>query len=299
MAVVACSGLTLLHYVGLCSRHSTEAQLEASGGDTFVTPERHSLLRSSERALLVPRNGETEAKERGTKGAKGQRKGRRGTAAGKFGQLSGSRGTTGRGKKNHFHLLDRYIRRIDAAVPEDMEHLVRPLSYKPNMELSTHTLKITFDELGTITEDLFTEDDVLTFFEPDAPLQVAIFCPNGTGTQAEVYAHFAHNDLAQSARRHSGELLAGLNATVRYTVDDKWDRVLWKLDGGGVEDEETVEAFESAALGTDEDKPVEMVAEGKDAQQSEGERIFGKKDGRSPYLRRQAVNYRLAGLMHD
>ena len=39
----------------------------------------------------------------------------------------------------HFHLLDRYIRRIDALLPEDMEDLVRPMSYKPNQEQTTRS----------------------------------------------------------------------------------------------------------------------------------------------------------------
>mmetsp|Transcript_41931 Transcript_41931/g.115643 ORF Transcript_41931/g.115643 Transcript_41931/m.115643 type:complete len:472 (-) Transcript_41931:169-1584(-) len=149
-------------------------------------------------------------------------------------QPSTHRGTTKRGKKGHFHLLDRYIRRIDALVPEDMEDLVRPLSYNPNLEQTTKSLKVTFDD--AVSSEEFSEDDIYDFFAPDVPVSVAIFLPNTNGTvrqdQAEAYAHFADNEACRSARRHDGERLAGFVATVRYTVDAKWDRVLEKLGRG-------------------------------------------------------------------
>eukprot|EP00929_Paragymnodinium_shiwhaense_P014481 TRINITY_DN122394_c0_g1_i1.p1 TRINITY_DN122394_c0_g1~~TRINITY_DN122394_c0_g1_i1.p1 ORF type:complete len:371 (-),score=44.02 TRINITY_DN122394_c0_g1_i1:192-1304(-) len=143
-----------------------------------------------------------------------------------FLENSTSRGTVRRGKKDHFNLLDRYIRRIDAVVPEDMEHLVRPLYWQPNQESTTQTLKLTFEdrvEAGNITEE-----DVFTFLEPHVPVGVALFQPDPTDPQLEAYAHFENNELCQQARRHDGEGFGpnGLHVIVRYSVDQKWERVL-------------------------------------------------------------------------
>lgn len=109
-------------------------------------------------------------------------------------------------------------------VPEDMEHLVRPLNWQPNQESTTKTLKITFSE--RVFEGHITEQDVLTFLEPHVPVGVALFVPDPFDRQVEAYAHFETNELCQEARRHDGELFAGVNATVRYSVDSKWNRVV-------------------------------------------------------------------------
>ena len=95
-------------------------------------------------------------------------------------------------RRGHFHLLDRYIRRIDALLPEDMEDLVRPLSYKPNQEQTTRrwrehhaekhglatpnpcrTLKITFPDEFVKPEGL-TEEEVRDFLYPLAAQYIAL-----------------------------------------------------------------------------------------------------------------------------
>ncbi|CAE8613058.1 unnamed protein product [Polarella glacialis] len=181
---------------------------------TFVSPT--TLGEPTARALLVPRNARKQYS--------------------KFTEESTWRGRTGRGKKTHFHLLDRYIRRIDALLPEDMEDLVRPLSYKPNLEKTTRTVKITFkDEF--VEPDSITEDEVRTFLAPEVPKYVALGWKSAEG-DAEVYVQFETNEECQLVRLHDNALLAGHIATVRYTVDNKFRRVMedlgfWEMSVAG------------------------------------------------------------------
>lgn len=140
--------------------------------------------------------------------------------------MSKWRGQTGRGKKGHFHLLDRYIRRIDALLPEDMEDLVRPLSYKPNMEQTTRTLKITFPD-ETVKPDGITEQDVRDFMYPLVPEHLALGWYGEGGT--EVYAMFETNEECRNGRRLDGQRLGGHYAQVRFTVDNKFRRVMEDL----------------------------------------------------------------------
>ncbi|CAE7447810.1 unnamed protein product [Symbiodinium sp. CCMP2592] len=147
--------------------------------------------------------------------------------------MSKWRGQTGRGKKGHFHLLDRYIRRIDALLPEDMEDLVRPLSYKPNMEQTTRTLKITFPDEAVKPDDI-TEQDVRDFLYPLVPAHLALGWYGDGG--AEVYAMFETNEECRNARRLDGQRLGGRYAQARFTVDNKFRRVMedlgnWPMSG--------------------------------------------------------------------
>mmetsp|Transcript_8770 Transcript_8770/g.20825 ORF Transcript_8770/g.20825 Transcript_8770/m.20825 type:complete len:286 (-) Transcript_8770:85-942(-) len=155
-----------------------------------------------------------------------------------FALPSEPRGFTDRGKKNHFHLLDRYIRRIDSLVPEDMENLVKPLSHKPNQERTTRTLKITFDVEPTTTANV-TEEDVRAFLRPLAPSGIALGW-EGTEGESEVYVQFDTNDECQSGRRLDGEMLGQWPAKVRYSVDNKFRRVCEDL--GLIEPRESLEA---------------------------------------------------------
>lgn len=140
-----------------------------------------------------------------------------------FVEPSQPRGTTKRGKKNHFHLLDRYIRRIDSLVPEDMEDLVRPLSYKPNQEKTSRTLKITLDDEAEGTANV-TKSDVREFLEPLVPASVVLGWVGPEG-EKEVYVQFETNEECQSGRQRDGGLLGGAPAKVRYSVDNKFRRV--------------------------------------------------------------------------
>lgn len=173
----------------------------------------------------------------------------------KFTAGSKSRGTTGRGKKNHFELLDRYIRRIDALLPEDMEDLVRPLSYNPNLEQTTNTLKITLD----LNAANVTEQDVRAFFAPEAVSGVALGYAGPrwqlpdpeAGIDAawgnegpEVYVRFASNENCREARRKDGEILGGAPCKVRFTVDDKYRHVCETL---GVPEVQEVEVGPGSA----------------------------------------------------
>jgi len=142
---------------------------------------------------------------------------------------SDHRGTSGRGKKNHFHLLDRYIRRIDALLPEDMEDLVRPLSYKPNQEKTSRTLKLVVDP--DVDVKAVKEDDVRALFVPEDPVGV-ILGHQGPAGEAEIYVHFESNSECQAGRKRDGALLGGAPVTIRYSVDDKWRRV---CEDAGVE----------------------------------------------------------------
>ncbi|CAK9082795.1 unnamed protein product [Durusdinium trenchii] len=148
------------------------------------------------------------------------------------------RGQTGRGKKGHFHLLDRYIRRIDALLPEDMEDLVRPMSYKPNQEKTTRSVKITFPD-DLVDPGEITEDEVKAFLAPvgSAPSSIALGWKDDRGN-AEVFVLFEDNDACRVARQTlDGQKIGGRHAQVRFTVDNKFRRVMedlgfWEKDSG-------------------------------------------------------------------
>lgn len=187
---------------------------------------------ASTRALLTTRRGKrrtkTDWEKPDLKAEKREMRGRfhRGgikLAKTEFAMPSGPRGTTGGGKKNHFHLLDRYIRRIDSLVPEDMEDLVRPLSYKPNQEKTSRTLKITLDVEVDMAVNV-TEDDVRAFLSPLVPTGIAL-CWTGSDGESEVYAQFATNEDCQAGRQLDGKVLGSGPAQVRYSVDNKFRRV--------------------------------------------------------------------------
>ncbi|CAK0879079.1 unnamed protein product, partial [Prorocentrum cordatum] len=82
------------------------------------------------------------------------------------------RGESGRGKQNHFHLLDRYIRRIDSVVPEDMEGLVKPIGWEANMENTTKTIKFLLGAGAKLVNDSVIEQDIRDAVAPYVPLQV-------------------------------------------------------------------------------------------------------------------------------
>lgn len=147
-----------------------------------------------------------------------------------FENESPPRGTTKRGKKSHFHLLDRYIRRIDSVLPEEMEDLVRPLGHRPNQEKTSRTIKITLNEEATGTLNV-TEGDVYAFLEPLRPTGVVVGWTGARG-ESEVYAQFETNAECQEARRKDGDSLGGAPAQVRYSVDNKYRRVTEDVANG-------------------------------------------------------------------
>ncbi|CAE7565113.1 unnamed protein product [Symbiodinium natans] len=164
--------------------------------------------------------------------------------------MSKWRGQTGRGKKGHFHLLDRYIRRIDALLPEDMEDLVRPLSYKPNQEQTTRTLKITFPD-ETVKPDGVKAEEVRDFLFPLAPQDVALGWHGEGG--AEVYVMFETNEECQNGRKLDGQRLGGRHAQVRYSVDNKFRRVMedlghWSMSSDQEQDQDSCGCTCSAGL---------------------------------------------------
>eukprot|EP00435_Cladocopium_sp_Y103_P055276 s895_g18.t1 len=137
------------------------------------------------------------------------------------------RGQTGRGKKGHFHLLDRYIRRIDALLPEDMEDLVRPMSYKPNQEQTTRSIKITFPDAMVAPADI-SEEEVRSFLAPTMPRSIALGWTSEEGN-AEVFVLFEDNEDCRTARQLDGQRLGSFYAQVRFTVDNKFRRVMEDL----------------------------------------------------------------------
>uniref|UniRef100_A0A7S1PV99 Uncharacterized protein n=1 Tax=Alexandrium catenella TaxID=2925 RepID=A0A7S1PV99_ALECA len=195
---------------------------------------------ASTRALLTTRRGRRWTKNNWEKpDLKAEKREMRGRfhrggikmATTEFAMPSEPRGTTQRGKKNHFHLLDRYIRRIDSLVPEDMEDLVRPLSYKPNQEKTSHTLKITLD-VGVDMAVNVTEDDVRIFLSPLVPTGIALGWTGSDG-ESEVYVQFDTNEDCQAGRQLDGKLLGSGPAKVRYSVDNKFRRVCEDLGLAG------------------------------------------------------------------
>lgn len=194
-----------------------------------------SLVHKASRALLVSRRGKYKSA---------------------FEAPSKHRGTTGRGKQGHFHLLDRYIRRIDALLPEDMEDLVRPLSYKPNLEQTSRTIKITFpDEL--VLPGAITEDQVRAFL-PVEPEFVALGW-NGTAGDAEVYVRFPSNEECQIARKTTTELLGPHVAQVRYGEDKKFR---WVMEHLGLWEP----GLEASAVATEAFRQEEVAREESDGQ---------------------------------
>lgn len=159
-----------------------------------------------------------------------------------FTSPSPPRGHTTRGKKGHFHLLDRYIRRIDSLVPEEMEDLVRPLSYRPNQQRTVQTLKLTLEEVDVQTAPNVTEDEVRKFFSPLNPSGIVLgwYSPRG---EPEIYVQFDTNADCQEGRQRDSELLGGVRALVRYSEDRKFDRVREDLERGWTPFLESEEEF--------------------------------------------------------
>lgn len=165
------------------------------------------------------------------------------------------RGTTGRGKKTHFHLLDRYIRRIDAVMPENMEHLVRSLKYRPNQEQTTRTLKLSLIDEDADDSNL-TVDDVEEFLSPIQPEGVVLGWRGPEGFP-EIYAYFGTNEECREARQLDGQRLGNWEVKVRFSDDQKWERVLRRQAEGFDTDPETVAENE-------EDEEEEAVVAGDD-----------------------------------
>lgn len=149
-----------------------------------------------------------------------------------FTMPSGHRGTSRRGKKGHFHLLDKYIRRIDALVPEDMEHLVRPLTFKPNQELTQQTLKLKFDQSveQRQIEDV-TEEEVREYFAPLKPVGVATNWISEMDGTTEIFVHFETNEETREARKKTLEPLGkdGIRPDVRFSDDKKWAKIMGQI----------------------------------------------------------------------
>jgi len=161
-----------------------------------------------------------------------------------FIQPSGHRGTSRRGKKGHFALLDKYIRRVDALVPEEMEHLIKPLAWKPPGELSETTLKLTFEEDvdGKLLEEV-TEQDVRRYFAPLEPQGVVMNFPNVETGAPQIFVNFETNEECREARSRDAEPLGSkgiLRPQVRISRAHWWKKAQkWKaenaeaLEGGG------------------------------------------------------------------
>lgn len=148
-----------------------------------------------------------------------------------FMEPSTPRGTTSRGKKDHFLLLDRYVQRIDALVPEDMEHLVKPLSWRPPQQYTSRTLKLTLsDEVKGGAENI-TEADVREFMVPLEPAAVALGW-RGLNNEVEVYVQFETAAECQEGRLYDGIELGGEPVLVRFSVDNKFRRVCEDLGLG-------------------------------------------------------------------
>mmetsp|Transcript_11776 Transcript_11776/g.26274 ORF Transcript_11776/g.26274 Transcript_11776/m.26274 type:complete len:234 (+) Transcript_11776:114-815(+) len=142
-------------------------------------------------------------------------------ARGKSPFLEGStpRGTiSGRGKRNHFQLLDRYIRRVDALVPEEMEHLVQPLTVEMDKAAETQVLKITFKRVTTtkpVPLDV-SEEDVMEFFGAEQPVGISI-------SRNAIYVRFDSKEACRTARvkgSQTGKRLADSRIRMQYFRDD-------------------------------------------------------------------------------
>jgi len=139
-----------------------------------------------------------------------------------------------KGKKAHFHLLDRFIRRVDDLMPEEMEHLVTPLKSHMNLETTSRTLKLTFP-LDAPAPDV-TEEDVYEFFHPIEPVGILIGLVTMNG-ETQVLAHFATNEACRAGRKFDGKSLGSTPVDVRYSDDRKWE----KLQQRGLLDKGTLE----------------------------------------------------------
>jgi len=145
----------------------------------------------------------------------------------KFSAKSGYRDTSGRGRQNHFHLLDRYIRRIDSLVPEDMEDLVRPLRWRPDLASTTRSINLNFPFAKGELENL-TEDKIRAFCAPVEPAWIIweknnTWKERGEWTGTQVYLRFHSNEEAQEVWNNTaGHELCGQQAMVKYLWDDKF-----------------------------------------------------------------------------
>jgi len=144
-----------------------------------------------------------------------------------FWDKSTPRGTTFRGKKDHFLLLDRYVQRIDALVPEDMEHLVRPLSWVPPQQWS-RTLKLMLSEQVEGGAENVTEADVREFLAPLEPAFVEIGWWGHMGGM-EVYVQFETAEECQEGRLYDGRELGGAPIEIRFSDDAKFQKVQTRL----------------------------------------------------------------------
>mmetsp|Transcript_16790 Transcript_16790/g.43395 ORF Transcript_16790/g.43395 Transcript_16790/m.43395 type:complete len:348 (-) Transcript_16790:96-1139(-) len=144
-----------------------------------------------------------------------------------FSRPSGTRSTSGRGKKGHFQLLDRYIRRIDALVPQDMENLVKPLSETAVPSAESNTLVFKFMKSNDIARAI-TEEELIAFIAPVVPEGVLV----GHCTlvdRIEAYAQFKSSDDAKAVRRldrrdlvHGGEQI---ETVIRFAPAEEYDRI--------------------------------------------------------------------------
>mmetsp|Transcript_69298 Transcript_69298/g.122664 ORF Transcript_69298/g.122664 Transcript_69298/m.122664 type:complete len:350 (-) Transcript_69298:40-1089(-) len=147
-----------------------------------------------------------------------------------FTRKSPRKGTSGRGAKQHFHLLDRYIRRIDSLVPEDMEDLVRPLNWAPNLN-TTSTIKLNFPLAEGDLVNL-TEDKVRAFCAPVEPAWICweqnlTWIREKVGTQ--VYLRFNSPEEAKEVwEGTAGKELCGERAMVKLFLDDKFREIAEK-----------------------------------------------------------------------
>lgn len=121
-------------------------------------------------------------------------------------------------------LLDRYVQRIDALVPEDMEHLVRPLSWKPPMQRTTRSLKLTVPEEVRGGLANITEADIRDLLEPLQPTGVVVGWLGREG-EFEVYVQFETHDECREGRLCDSMKLKSEPVKIRFTVDEKFEAV--------------------------------------------------------------------------
>eukprot|EP00933_Yihiella_yeosuensis_P045850 TRINITY_DN4127_c0_g2_i1.p1 TRINITY_DN4127_c0_g2~~TRINITY_DN4127_c0_g2_i1.p1 ORF type:complete len:379 (-),score=54.22 TRINITY_DN4127_c0_g2_i1:399-1496(-) len=179
-------------------------------------------------------------------------------------------GARGAGKRSHFHLLDRYIRRIDSLVPEEMEHLVKWIGHKPNLETTTRSLKIQFVE--DVKPGTIREDAVRALFAPLVPESVATGW-KGPGGSEEVYVQFASNAECREARKAAdNKEIQNFLAQPRYIHDDKMRKVLDNLGIGRTDeaDEATELKARRSSFDSSDEAPEEWYKEEMDQVVAEG-----------------------------
>lgn len=136
-----------------------------------------------------------------------------------------------------------------------MEDLVRPMSYKPNQEQTTRSIKITFPDAMVAPADI-SEEEVRNFLAPTVPRSIALGWTSEEGN-AEVFVLFEDNEDCRSARQLDGQRLASFYAQVRFTVDNKFRRVMedlgfWEKGSNQLDSEQPeVPAEQEAALPAD------------------------------------------------